>query len=430
MGCCGMQQNQYRSTTDSFKFSETEIRLPSTASQNLFKIGVKKSFLQTAGEAHKIALAFWDGLQNAVKNDDIGSLDPAVIEEQAKKLSSMVSKGISFGGFSYVNPQGDKLPIIPVQRPGVPDPSRQYWMTWKVPTTPPLNDPERLLAHKIDCHNKTLLVIVYENDPDKREFVIDHVRPLTTNDLNLAADEVGLLFRLKDSPWKLYQAAVSHQKMIMTLNKALEEESKAVNNLNTWVVEYFKWDKELQALPKESVAPAPRAEPISSYELSNAIQRPKRGKSQASQSEEMQATSEIAKLPKPSVQPPQLTIDDEAAYLTYLTLVRAENNKVTWDQVVHCLRVLGFEVIEPTSGGNTWRFKYKNTYWIRDRETYEEMANEFHPEDTGTSQRAFHYPHQRGLSGQGPLDFGRLSSFRKLLDECLFDRESVTFKKE
>lgn len=126
----------------------------------------------------------------------------------------------------------------------------------------------------------------------------------------------------------------------------------------------------------------------------------------------------------PQPEKPQVVMKDYDLYSTFRALIGKDNAAVSWKAAVRCMKALGFEVTQQETNGNTWKFSYKNQSWERNEKTYDEQ---FDPVEAGTSSRSFHEPHQGGLTKRGPLDEGRLSSFRKLLAECLFDETSVKF---
>lgn len=424
IGGCGMQQNQYRSTSSSFLQCDDKavISKASSSSANTVKIAAKMAFLRMSSKVHRAALAYWSNLQEFAKDGQISSLQLDVIEGLQKELLEILNRPVTMD----IQAQGYKLPLIAVLEKGVPGSDLQLRYNCTLPTVPPLNNRNEFIVRQIAYYTQqSFHVFAFEGDREY-EYVIDQVGNLPKNPSS--PDEVIFVLKLRKSTMKLFDAAVSHQKLTKVLNSVKEEEKKAVSNVSAWLKEYINLDKALKALPTQSAPAVPEPAFSPSYTSTMAVQRPKRGKVQKPQADSTHETPDLVKPVKPKVQPPKVTIEDQAAYSTYLTLVHVENNKVTWDEVVHCLRVIGFEIIEPTAGGNTWRFKYQNASWLRDRLTYEELAEEFHPEEAGTSQRAFHYPHQGGLSGHSPLDRGRLNSFRKLLDDCLFDNNSVTLK--
>lgn len=208
-----------------------------------------------------------------------------------------------------------------------------------------------------------------------------------------------------------------------TVKRQLDTITQTIERLNEWSIAKQEIAKQPVTCAPAAIRPAVPTV-TESYESAQKLQKAKVKKCAPAEPDPLPVITPVEK--QPPAESPKVEISDKKAFATYQRLLGKGNLGVTWDEAVYCLKTLGFEVIQPEKGGNTWKFKWKNKAWLRDEKTWEELSTEFDPSQAGTSSRAFHLPHHNGLSQRTPLDEGRLKSFKKLLNESLFEKNSVT----
>lgn len=311
-------------------------------------------------------------------------------------------------------------------------PPCDYKYTEKRPVNPGWTFEETLTdsVNRFNFIKGNYYILLFDNDPQKREFRVIPVsmqkfKP-PQNVKSPAQTWVSMThFKLEPIKTKMADEVERYEKRALKFMYFLKLEQEAVEKLLTNLKSWNEVNQQITDLPKSEIEPSTSHE---GHQLTNeTVQKQKKVK--LVHSENPVVVEPVAQIKeKPVIQPPMVIIDDKDAFHTFQTLIGSEKNKVTWNEIKHCLAVIGFEITQPHSGGNTWKFKWINQAWLRDELSPEELANEPAPQNRGNSSRAFHTPHHNGLSSREPLDHGRLSSFKKLLDECHFTCDSVKLK--
>lgn len=251
-------------------------------------------------------------------------------------------------------------------------------------------------------------------------------RPLEEEEDALHAVEPRIDYEIIHTDGNVSTVILVSEKAAEILKKVIQEEQDLLKQALKRVAISLAYQKKIDEINASSV---PQKAVISSEVLSlnNAFARakPKKGKQPLAASldddnDVMPAAPAVVKVPV--IEKSQVQLKDPNDLHTFRALLKLHTDAISWNDAVHCMRALGFEVTRQ-SGSNTWKFAYKNKAWERNEKTYDEQ---FVPQEAGTSSRAFHVPHHGDLTKRGQLDDGRLSSFKKLLEECLFDASSVT----
>lgn len=226
-----------------------------------------------------------------------------------------------------------------------------------------------------------------------------------------------------------HQIELRAQKIRNQIRGVCARERAVIDETLTRLAKWAEIELQLAGVPKVPSVPQNFVS-AETYKLAQAMQKAKKPKAQVSNDDDDEvATSEVIVPAAPAVLPPQVTLDDLTAYNTFRVLMGKSRDKISWNMAVDCLTKLGFTVQEPKTGGNTWKFKWNSESWLRDEKTAAEIDADLSPHNTLTAVRAFHTPHQNGLSERKPLDHGRLRSFKELLEECHFTAECVSLNK-
>lgn len=270
---------------------------------------------------------------------------------------------------------------------------------------------------------------LFKDDPSQTAYCMIPVE-MEENELGPETDQehshqIHITMQFVPTENHLVGAARLASQMTPIFIKFLDDGKKTVADAMTRLQVWEQYDARIAntILPKPVVQ---ISTPTESYASANKKAHPKKKKSEFAPCEDTINEHVPVETAKVEIEKPRVKLADREDYNTFIAIL-AKDSKLSWERIVKCLRALGFTVTEPRTGGNTWKFSWKNRDWLRNEQTFEGAASEtFVKEQAGTASRAFHEPHHGSLSTRAPLDPGRIQSFKKLLTECLFDAEGVT----
>lgn len=407
-----------------------------TESAAVNKLTAKRGFILCANKVHLKCLKFWMSLAENLEQDKDFPTQPtinamiALSEELIKWLQSSVPEQKIYGDdkrclTSAVVRLDGRAPVNP----------REYTKQISILRSVGEEAAQEFIKTQIaeyDLLDQNFFVVGYfEGDPEKKEYRIK-LKSIQFEPKTVAQDPKYAYQGLVESelipiPQKIAAAIETHERKTEKFKKELAAEIKIIELTVKRLGEWLALKNEIAAhlLPER---PAITVVPLPSYSAAMAVQKCKKVKGEAIA--EPLIPAEEPKIKPRVYEKTQVVLNDFDAFSTYQTLIGAENQKINWNQVIVCMQALGFEVTQTTSGGNTWKFKWHGQAWLRDEKTFDELADEFEPVESISATRALHEPHHGSLSKRNPLDSGRLSTFRKLLEECLFEQKSVTFCKK
>lgn len=404
------------------------------ASQSTFasKMVAKQGFVSAAIKIYKLCQDFWSSLQKALteRGYEFNASDLAGLKTKAGLLLEELNTNVPYlrARFEGTQLQREievhKIPGSPVAEGAKYSEKHLLQRSKSASMREFIKSIETRISNV--C-NKILLIGIYQDDPLQTEYLMvpdySYYEDLQQDPVHCYAGVI--YYNLLASPDKIGAASLAFQRQLKYLKPFYEAESATINTVMQKITEWLEVKRNLATQP----ASQPQKQVLGyavPYTMSNAVKKSKSKKVVSTAMPEEKAPV-AAPTPAPQKIKPSVILHDPDAYATFLTLMGNNTNKISWNDVVYCLPKLGFEVT-PAANGNTWKFKWEAQSWLREAKSLDEIADEAYAEEEATSATSsFHVPHHNGLTKRGPLDHGRLSSFKKLLTEAGFDQECVTF---
>lgn len=418
-------------TSDPHALTAVKLQPSEYSSDRKTKEFIKRGYLVAANRLYREVLSFWISLQDLrTRGMPLEAKSIAEVASNVDRLVNNVFKLVPIFKTLHA-PRGGLCSVRTMRIDGMPPASFKVTIPLSLEgakTDEEIRSDQKLLVTMYEAFKaNTLFIVLFTADPTRQEFLINPTR--LTNQKVQESKVSGIMHgNLEPWPDRLITSCESLEKRKAKFKLIAAEEQKMIEDAFLKLKLAVELDEQIAALPRTApVASTSSSAP--SYADANAIQKQKRVKPIPTEVSKPDPITVIPAAPR-VIERPKITISDRDAYATFQTLIGAEKNKVNWNEALHCLRTIGFAVTQ-NPGSNTWKFKWNTQVWLRDEKTVDELADEFEAEEPAPSTNAttsMHLPHQGGLTTRAPLDHGRLSSFRKLLDEACFDEDSVILK--